>query len=66
VRHGDDLAFSVRGIEDTPCVVRVACRARPSAVTVAGRPLDDWSFAEGVLRLRFENVIDPVKVAIHQ
>ncbi len=67
-RDGGNLSFAVRGIDDTPCVVRVAVAAKPSAVTVAGRelPAGDWSFADGVLRLRFDNAVDPVRVTVRE
>ena len=65
-RHGGDLSFAIGGIEDTPCAVRIACAAQPSAVTIAGRrvPKGDWAYSDGVLRLRFENAVDPIQVTV--
>jgi hypothetical protein len=63
---GEKLAFSVRGIADSQCVLRIACKAKPSEVTVDGRrrPEGDWTYADGVLRLRFENGIDFIHVIV--
>jgi hypothetical protein len=66
-RDGNDLSFNTRGIDDTTCVVQVACADKPASVTVGGKPLSegsDWSFGDGVLRLHFPNAIDPVPVVI--
>lgn len=65
-REGGDLYFAVSGIEDTPCVVQVACGGKPISVTVGGKPVSegDWSFGDGVLRLRFDNAIDLLPVEI--
>jgi hypothetical protein len=65
-RFGGDLSFSVRGIDDTPCLVRVACEAAPSSVAVGGNRLlkSDWFFADGVLRIHFENAVDAQVVDI--
>jgi len=65
-RDGGDLYFAVSGIDDTPCVVQVACAGKPTSVTVGGKPVSegDWSFGDGVLRLRFDNAIDPLPVEI--
>ena len=59
-----DLAFTVQGIDDTPCVVRIAAAAKPRAVDVGELPLatDRWSFADGVVRIRFENAVRPIRV----
>ncbi|HTW93791.1 MAG TPA: DUF4350 domain-containing protein, partial [Tepidisphaeraceae bacterium] len=65
-REGGNLYFAVRGIGNTRCVVQVACAGKPSSVTVGGKTVNegDWSFGDGVLRLQFENAIDPVPVEI--
>ena len=65
-RKGGTLSFDVSGIDDTPCVVQVACADKPTSVTVEGRTIfeGDWSFGDGVLRLHFENSIDPQHVTI--
>ncbi|HEX4053139.1 MAG TPA: hypothetical protein VHX86_02635 [Tepidisphaeraceae bacterium] len=65
-REGGNLSFDVSGIDDTPCVIRVACADKPTSVTVEGRSISqgDWSFGDGVLRLHFENSINPQHVTI--
>ena len=56
-REGGNLSFEVSGIDDTPCVIQVACAGKPTSVMVGGKSISegDWSFGDGVLRLHFEN-----------
>jgi hypothetical protein len=65
-RENGNLSFAVSGIDDTPCVVQVACVSEPTSVMVGGKPVSrgDWRFGDGVLRLQFENAIDPLPVEI--
>jgi len=65
-RDGGNLSFAVSGIADTRCVVEVACAGGPASVLVDGKPLGDgdWSFGDGVLRLHFDNSVDPQRVEI--
>jgi hypothetical protein len=65
-RDGSNFSFAVRGIDDTHCIVQVACAAKPTSVTVGGKSVTegDWSFGDGVLRLHFQNAIDPLPVSI--
>jgi hypothetical protein len=65
-RDGTNLSFAVGGIDNTPCVVQIACSGKPTSVTVGDKSISegDWSFGDGVLRLHFENSIDPLPVTI--
>jgi hypothetical protein len=65
-REGGNLSFAVSGIDNTPCDIRVACADKPASVTVAGKSISerDWSYADGVLQLHFENSVDPQTVTI--
>ncbi len=65
-KSGTTLSFSIRGIDDTPCVVQVACLGRPTSVTVGKAPLSEseWSYENGVLRLHFDNSVESVPVVI--
>ena len=65
-RTGGRLTFSISGIDDTPCLVRVACQAKPASVVVAGKTLSagDWGYADETLRLHFENAVEPVPVEV--
>ena len=64
-RTGDGgLTFDVTGIENTTCVVRVACTAKPKRVEVDGKPVEKPSYSYGVLRLSFPNAVKPVAVRI--
>ena len=67
-QDGENLSFKVSGIADTPCIVQVASKAKPSSVLVGEKALPDkdWSFADGVVRLHFENPIDATEVVIKQ
>jgi len=65
-RDGGNLSFAISGIDDTPCVVQVACADKPTSVTVGDKSISegDWSFGDGVLRLHFENATDALPVTI--
>jgi len=65
-RDGGNLSFAVSGIADTQCVVEVTCEGKPTSVMVGGNSVSegDWSFGDGVLKLHFENSIDPLPVEI--
>jgi hypothetical protein len=64
--HSSDytLEFRADGIADTKAIVAVSTRVAPSEVLVAGQPLprSDYSYAEGVLRMHFQNSVEAVKV----
>jgi hypothetical protein len=65
-RDGNNLSFAVSGIDNTRCIVQVACADRPESVVVGGARVNegDWSFGDGVLTLRFDNAVDPIPVQI--
>ena len=66
VRNGGDLSFDIHGIENTTAMVRIACDAKPTSVSVNNRQLSngDWSFNDNVLRLRFTNLVTDQKVVV--
>jgi hypothetical protein len=61
------LRFQAEGISDTNTIVQVASRRPPTEVLVNGRPLETskYDFSQGMLRLRFANSVEPVKVEVH-
>jgi hypothetical protein len=63
---GNTLSFAVSGIDNTQCVLRIACDAPPKSVTVGGKAMNDGDlkFDDGILRLRFANTINPQAVSI--
>ena len=66
VVQGKTLRFTATGIAETNAVVCAVLPAAPKAVSVGGRPLEAsaYEFADGILRLRFPNSIDGVKVEV--
>jgi hypothetical protein len=66
-RQADNsLSFAISGIDNTECTVQIASGSKPATVTVAGRQLnsDEWTYADGVLRLHFENAVDARAVIV--
>jgi hypothetical protein len=65
-RVGNNLSFSISGIDNTPCVVQIACEGKPTSVIIGGKsiPEGEWSFGDAVLRLHFDNSIDPIQVSV--
>jgi hypothetical protein len=64
--EGSEFSFDVKGIDDSACIVQVLCANKPSSVVVPMTPKFDcdWSYGDGVLRLRFRNSIDLRHVTI--
>ena len=62
----ESVTFAADGLEGSPAVVVLKLPAAPKGVTVDGEPLpaDAFDFADGVLRVRFTNRADPVKVVV--
>ena len=63
-RTADELSFDVRGLDDTPAVVRIACDRRPKSATVDGKPVDLPPYSNGVARLSFPNAVEDVHVRV--
>jgi hypothetical protein len=57
---GSEYSFDVKGIDDTKCIVQIACQNRPSSVTIPVVPKFDsnWSFDNGILRMHFPNSVN--------
>ncbi len=64
VSPAGELSFDVGGIDDTTCVVRVACADKPRSVTLDDKPVERPQFSYGVLRLSFPNSVTPVHVRV--
>ncbi|MGC4031798.1 MAG: hypothetical protein QM754_08715 [Tepidisphaeraceae bacterium] len=60
------IAFSVDGIDNTPGVVCVKIPANPKSVTIDGKDVADdaRSFADGVLKIKFTNRVEPKQIAV--
>ena len=58
------LSFQADGQAETNAVASIKLPAAPKTVTLDGQPLDDRTFADGVLRVRFENRHEPRKIEI--
>ncbi len=63
---GRKLRFQVDGIGDTNSVVAIAARTAPTAVLAGGKPLESsqYDFAQGVVRLRFPNSVEPETIDV--
>ena len=62
------ISFKADGIEGSNAVVRVKMAKQPAAVKVGEEelPAEAWDYAEGMLRIRFENKADGVGVEIRR
>ena len=63
---GRVLQFQADGIGDTNGIARVAAPAPPVEVLVGGQALDPsrYDFSGGLLRMRFPNSVEPVRVQV--
>jgi len=61
-----EFSFTADGLADTNGVVRIQTRAKPTSVSVAGRPLSpsDYKMDGDTLLIRFANAADPVQIVI--
>lgn len=63
---GDKSSFLVEGVGSTPGMVLLRGRAKPKAITLDGKPLENFEFddADKILRVRFENESSPRRLQI--
>jgi hypothetical protein len=62
----NSLKFLASGIADTRAVVRITAKSKPIQLIIDGKPVDpaQYEFAEGSLRLSFQNMVDRTPVEI--
>jgi len=60
------LRFNASGIADTRAVVRIVARSKPTQVRVGGKAIDpaQIDFADGCLRLSFQNSVDKMPIEV--
>ena len=60
------LALTVEGVAETPAIVLLRAPKAPSAVTLAGQPLQDYVYSheQGLLWIRFTNEARPRVLAL--
>jgi hypothetical protein len=53
----DEVSFHAEGVDRTQAIACVALPKPPRGIDVGGKPLasDQWSFSDGLLRIRFDN-----------
>ncbi len=64
----DTISFRADGIAESNAVVRVLLSKKPAAIHLGEEslPADAWDYADGLLRIRFENRADSVAVEIRK
>jgi hypothetical protein len=60
------LSFEASGISNTMAVLRIVAKTRPGSITIGDKTLDrnDWRYSGNVIRLEFENTVEPKAVKI--